>query len=107
MGEARWGIIEIGPAGLGLLHDETRDGETHDHAREDWPFLDIRAVQTSSSSLQFSPRSGGLIELRFAEDSPYRWETMLREALRWAYREAGLGEILEFQPRVVAEKEGA
>ncbi len=32
---------------------------------QSWPLLEIRAVQTSSSSLQFSPASGGLVELRF------------------------------------------
>lgn len=68
-----------------------------------WPFLEIRAVQTSSSSLQFSPSSGGLLEFRFEADSPYRWERLLRNALRRAYRNAGLGEIVEFQPRIVTE----
>jgi len=66
-----------------------------------WPLLDIRAVQTSSSSLQFSPRSGGLVEFKFPEDSTLRWETLLRGTLRRAYRRAGLGEIVEFQPRIV------
>jgi hypothetical protein len=70
---------------------------------ETWPLLEIRAVQTSSSSLQFSPASGGLVELRFPHDSPFRWETLLRTALRRVYRREGLGEIVEFQPRVVAE----
>lgn len=68
-----------------------------------WPFMDIRAVQTSSSSLQFSPVSDGLVEFRFPEDSPFRWEGILRESLRRAYRRAGLGEIVEFQPRIVVE----
>ncbi|MCJ7626764.1 MAG: hypothetical protein MUO50_00105 [Longimicrobiales bacterium] len=68
-----------------------------------WPLLAIRAVQTSSSSLQFSPSSGGLVQFRFPHDSPFRWETLLRNALRRAYRRAGLGEIVEFQPRIVAE----
>jgi hypothetical protein len=71
--------------------------------REDWPLLHIRAVQTSSSTLQFSPVSGGLVEFRFPNDSPFRWETLLRESLRLAYRREGLGEIVEFQPRIVAE----
>lgn len=68
-----------------------------------WPFLEIRAVQTSSSALQFSPSSGGLLEFRFLADSSYRWERLLRNAIRRAYREAGLGEIIEFQPRIVVE----
>jgi hypothetical protein len=68
-----------------------------------WDLLDIRAVQTSSSSLQFSPLSGGLVEFRFPNDSPFRWEGILRQSLRLAYRAAGMGEIVEFQPRIVAE----
>jgi hypothetical protein len=70
---------------------------------ERWPLLDIRAVQTSSSSLQFSPVSGGLVEFKFPQDSPFRWEGILRECLRRVYRAAGKGEIVEFQPRIVTE----
>ena len=68
-----------------------------------WLFLDIRAVQTSSSSLQFSPASGGLVEFRFESDSPFRWEHLLHRGLRRAYAAAGLGTIVEFQPRIVVE----
>ncbi len=65
--------------------------------------LEIRAVQTSSSSLQVTNPSGELIQLRFSEDSPRRWEQLLKAALQRAYREAGRGEIVEFQPRIVTE----
>jgi hypothetical protein len=72
-----------------------------------WPLLEIRAVQTSSSCLQFSPASGGLVEFRFPHDSPFRWENLLRATLREVYRREGLGEIVEFQPRIVTEGGGA
>lgn len=72
-----------------------------------WPLLEIRAVQTSSSCLQFSPASGGLVELRFPKDSPFRWENLLRNTLREVYRREGIGEIVEFQPRIVVEGGGA
>jgi hypothetical protein len=78
-------------------------GSALGESREIWPLLDIRAVQTSSSSLQFSPSGGGLVQLRFRNDSPFRWEAMLRTALRQAYRREGMGEIVEFQPRIVVE----
>ncbi|NNM04498.1 MAG: hypothetical protein HKO65_05295 [Gemmatimonadetes bacterium] len=71
--------------------------------RKTWPLLDIRAVQTSSSTLQFSPADGGLVEFKFPEDSPFRWETLLRGTLKRVYRAEGLGEIVEFQPRIVTE----
>jgi len=76
-------------------------GAGEQDSRLSWSLLEIRAVQTSSSSLQFSPRGGGLVELRFPYDSPLRWETLLRGALRRAYRREGRGEIVEFQPRIV------
>jgi hypothetical protein len=93
LGEAREGMLELSSAGVSL---QVGEGEP-----ERWPLLDIRAVQTSSSSLQISPREGGVIHFRFREDSPRRWEDLLHRALEKAYREAGLGKILEFQPRIV------
>jgi hypothetical protein len=67
-----------------------------------WPLLGIGAVQTTSRSLQIAPRAGGLVQFRFPDDSPRRWEELLHLALRQAYRRAGRGEIGEFQPRIVA-----
>ncbi|MFH1765451.1 MAG: hypothetical protein ABIF09_14780 [Gemmatimonadota bacterium] len=78
-----------------------QEGTPEGNASEIWLLLEIRAVQTSSSSLQFSPSGGGLIQLKFPDDSPFRWEALLRDALRRAYRRAGLGGIVEFQPRIV------
>ena len=68
-----------------------------------WGLLDIRAVQTSSSSLQISPREGGLVQFRFQVDSPRRWEDLLRRTLQEAYQRDGRGTIVEFQPRIVVE----
>jgi hypothetical protein len=65
-----------------------------------WLLLEIRAVQTSSSSLQISPAEGGVVEFRFPGDSTRRWESLLHYALRQAFRRAGRGEIVEFQPRI-------
>ena len=110
MGETKPGFLELSEVELALWtgksareRPEGEDrGEGTDQAKR-WPLLEIRAVQTSSSSLQFSPSSGGLVQLRFSNDSPFRWEALLRGALRAAYRREGLGEIVEFQPRIVAE----
>jgi hypothetical protein len=114
MGERFSGILELTDQAL-ILHVGTGPGVGSDkragfgpgslpeEGSETWPLLDIRAVQTSSSSLQFSPVSGGLVEFRFPHDSPFRWETLLRNTLRRAYVREELGEIVEFQPRIVAE----
>jgi hypothetical protein len=68
-----------------------------------WRLDEIRALQSSSSSLQISPAEGGVVLFRFPEDSSRRWEELLAEALRRQWREAGRGEIVEFQPRIRAE----
>jgi hypothetical protein len=100
MGGSAPATLRLTEEGLEVEYREAVPGED---LTSFWPFLDIRAVQTSSSSLQFSPSTGGLLEFRFEADSPYRWERLLRNALRRTYRKAGLGEIVEFQPRIVTE----
>jgi hypothetical protein len=104
MGDPTYGTLELTSEVLILQRDAGgADPPPEALRKEKWPLLDIRAVQTSSSSLQFSPMSGGLVEFKFPEDSTFRWETLLRGALRRAYRRAGLGEIVEFQPRIVTQ----
>lgn len=68
---------------------------------ETWDFLDLLAVQTSSSSVQISTRDGGVIQFKFTADSSRRWEDLLRILVARAWRDAGRGEILEFQPRII------
>jgi hypothetical protein len=96
-GPASEGVLEINEEALVL----TPPGEAEEEA-DGWSLLDIRAVQTSSSSLQFACGDGSLIQFRFQQDSPRRWESLLKGALKAIYRKRGLGEIVEFQPRIVA-----
>lgn len=104
MGDASEGLLEISEEALTLRPlSEKSAGRAPVVALKSWHLMDIRAVQTSSSSLQFSPSAGGLVEFRFPHDSPFRWEQLLRNALKSAYRRRGIGEIVEFQPRVVTE----
>jgi len=93
------GVLEIDGEALTLWPEE----EVGARELDSWLLMDLRAVQTSSKAVQFSHKDGTLVQFRFSEDSPRRWERLLREALRVRYREAGLGEIVEFQPRIVAE----
>lgn len=67
-----------------------------------WAIEDLRALQTSSSAVQISPGAGGVVLFRFVDESPRRWDDLLRGALRERWRELGRGEILEFQPRIRA-----
>lgn len=86
----------------GILRITGRHLEFHKAAgeREIWDLLDIVALQASSSSIQISPRKGGVITFRFSDSSCRRWEEALKARLRAAWRSAGLGEIAEFQPRI-------
>jgi hypothetical protein len=72
-----------------------------ERVRDRWPLLRFRALQSSSSLVQFSTPDEPLVQFRFQSDSPRRWEELFRLALQRAWRNAGRGEILEFQPRIV------
>ena len=89
------GTLAIDGAGLVFRSDEGTEWRS--------AFLDLRAIQASSSSVQVSPSGGGVITLRFVADSPRRWEDLLKQEIRSAWRRAGRGEIIEFQPRIRTE----
>ncbi len=80
----------------GVLFTEKSGEQNH------WPLTDLRAVQTSSGSIQISPLEGGLVSFRILEASPHRWEEVLKARLRDLWRLEGRGEIIEFQPRIRA-----
>jgi len=86
------GDLRVSPDGL-TLRDES-DGVW------EWGWSQIRAVQTSSRSVQINLHPGGLFDLAFEADSPRRWEGLIHRALRRHYAGRGL-EVLEFQPRIV------
>lgn len=77
--------------------------ETSDAGPGQWSYLELRSLQASSSCLHLSLPGDRLVQLRFAANSPRRWEEMLRALVRNAYRRAGRGAVLEFQPRIEAE----
>ena len=95
MGEPVPGVLTVDESSVTVRTEA--DGEAT------WPFLEIRALQTSSSSLQLSLPEDRLVQFRFREDSPRRWEDLMRHLLREAYRRAGKGNVVEFQPRIVTE----
>lgn len=108
LGRARDGILELAEEALLLWLPESVPGaERPGEPFARWDLLEIGAIQTSSSAVQIALRSGGLVHFRFAEDSPHRWEGLLQDALREAFRRSGRGEILEFQPRIVTGGRGA
>lgn len=68
----------------------------------EWRILDIRSLQAVSSALQMTGTDGILAQFRFVDDSPRRWEDLMRAAVVSAWREAGKGDVVEFQPRIRA-----
>jgi hypothetical protein len=88
-------------AGTLRLTDDRIEVDAEDGASFSWDLGEVRAVQTSSKSLQLNFREDGLFDFRFAEDSPRRWEEILHAGLQAAYGRSGR-RVREFQPRVVA-----
>lgn len=88
-----------------VLDDRTLQFLSREGDREvvRWDLKDVRALQGASSSVQLSPRTGGVAVFRFLDDSPRRWEALLAHALRRVWLEEGWGEIVEFQPRIRAK----
>jgi len=91
-GSSEPGRLRVTEEALELLGEGT--------TRARWNLLDLRAVQASSSSVQIYTAARELVQFRFVRDSALRWEQLLHVVLREAYREAGRGEIHEFQPRI-------
>lgn len=71
-------------------------------AGDSWGLETLTAVQTSSKTLQIKRRGASLVSFRFLDDSVYLWERLIRAAIRDFYARTGRGEVLEFQPRIVA-----
>lgn len=68
-----------------------------------WPFARVRALQTASSSVQISLEDGSVVQFDFPDDSPFRWEELLRHSLSNWFAEQGRGRIVEYSPRIVTD----
>ncbi len=69
---------------------------------ESWALSTLAAVQGASSAIQIRGADGTLFQFRFLGDSPRRWESLLRIVVAEARRRDGLGEVMEFQPRITS-----
>ncbi len=67
-----------------------------------WPLASVAALQASSATIQVRPRGAPIVSFAFPESSVRLWEESIAAALRRKWRSMGRGEILEFQPRIVA-----
>ncbi len=66
-----------------------------------WDWFELRAIQTTSARLQIRTGAGELVQFRFEEDSPRRWEVLARRLVSRAYDGQGGGAVVEFQPQIV------
>lgn len=66
----------------------------------EWLLDDLKALQASSSKVQLRTSAVGLVQFRFHDDSPRRWESLLRALVAERWRKTGRGEVVEFQPRI-------
>jgi hypothetical protein len=66
----------------------------------DWRLEAITAIQPTSASLQIKAKGETVASIRFPSASVRLWEDVLHSRIRQAWREAGRGEIVEFQPRI-------
>jgi hypothetical protein len=65
-----------------------------------WDLRDFRSLQSASDSIQFTTHRGDLVQVAFKDDSPRRWEILLKHALQEVWHREGKGEILEVQTRI-------
>ena len=96
-------IETFGPAVEGTL-ELARESLTFRGTGPDtrtWAFVDLRAVQASSRTLQLRGGDHPLASFAFLDDSSFLWERLLAAALAGFYRRTGRGEIMELQPRIV------
>ncbi|CAN5622734.1 hypothetical protein BH23GEM11_BH23GEM11_00870 [soil metagenome] len=74
-----------------------------DIASRRWPLESLRSLQTSSSAVQITTLDEGIVLFRFDDDSPRRWDELLRIAISRRWELLGKGTVREFQPRIRAE----
>ena len=93
LGEPRAGTLTLTTDALRLeLEDQT-------HL---WRLEDIAALQASGRNIQVRPRRQAIVSFSFPDTSARLWDESISGALRDCWRRLGRGEIVEFQPRIVA-----
>ena len=98
------GIIKLESETLTFTPDQSPGGGQSPVQGFSWLLGDIRGVQISSGALQVTLNGGGMCHFEFTDDSPKRWEDLLRLALRRLYARGGQC-ITEFKPRIVIERD--
>jgi len=94
------GILHLSAHALGLRSPSPADASSPRR----WALEDIRSLQTSSSAVQITTHLDGVVLFRFTEDSPRRWDELLRHAIGDRWKRLGKGTVQEFQPRIRAEE---
>lgn len=93
------GTLSAGRHGIRFTPAEAPSGGREG---ERWELDHVVALQVASRSLQVRVRGRGTAQLTLVSDSTLRWEELIQALLRERWRAGGRGEIVEFQPRIVA-----
>ena len=65
-----------------------------------WHIGDVTCVTTNGHYFEFKIRRQPFYQILFEEESPLKYQLLLRKWLGEFYRQTGRGEIIEYQPRV-------
>jgi len=87
------GVLTLDSAQLQILLPSNPDPQS-------WALEDLRSLQSSSSFIQFTDTLETVVLLHFPDDSPRRWDEVLRAAIQTRWSTLGRGIITEFQPRI-------
>lgn len=62
----------------------------------------LKSIQPSSRTLVLGHGHGAAVTLEFPTSSIMRWEQLLQDAVKRRWRATGRGEVVSYQPRIVA-----
>ncbi len=65
-----------------------------------WAAGQFTCITTNGNAFEFKLKKQPFMQLRFISESPWKYELLLKKWLRRYYREKGVSEIVEFQPRI-------
>ncbi|HSJ14903.1 MAG TPA: hypothetical protein VK939_10840 [Longimicrobiales bacterium] len=92
----------MGPPETGVLRLDEQSLAFSAESGGGWerPLTALAAIQPASSAIQLRLRAETVISARFRTGSVRLWEQRLKYCVRLAWRAAGRGEIVEFQPSI-------
>lgn len=85
--------------GFLLIYPEHLEFCTSDKVYQ-WPASEITCITTNGHYFEFKLRHQPFMQIKFVQESPWKYELLLREWLTRYYQQKDGRQIVEFQPRV-------